>query len=100
MGALLDRTVFLLLLCFLVSRVVISLLKVEEGKVGLAQGKVRSRTVQYPSISLCFDTFKEINVSVLASGEVDKVMNITDLLNSLTFGGIANDRWGSRAISP
>ena len=92
MRALLDKTILLLLLCFFVSRVVISLIRLGEGKIGLAQDKVRSNKVQYPSISLCFEGSS--NVSVLASGEVE-VMNITDNLETLAFGGIFNDRWGS-----
>ena len=94
MRALIDRTIFLLLLSFFTSRVVISMMRVKEDKVGLSQEKVRSRTVQYPSISLCFDTLNDVNVSVLASGEFDQIMNITDRLESLSFGGIANGRWG------
>ena len=98
MRAILDRTIFLLLLCFFVSRVVISLMRVEEGKVGLSQGKVRSNRVQYPSISLCFNSLGHVNVSLLASGEADQVMNVTERLESLYFGGIVDDRWGTTGL--
>ena len=93
MRALLNKTIFFILLCFFVSRVFISLMRLGEGKIGLAQEKVRSNKVQYPSISLCFG--RSSNVSVLASGELDQVMSITDYLEELYFGGIVNDRWGS-----
>ena len=92
MHALLDGTVFLALLCYFISKVVISLLRVEEGKVGLAQEKIRSNTVQYPSITLCFNPVKRVNITTLTSGEDDGVMNVTDVLVSLSFGGIVDDR--------
>ena len=92
MRALIDRTIFLLLLSFFTSRVVISMMRVKEDKVGLSQEKVRSSTVQYPSISLCFDTFNGVNVSVLASGEFDQIVNITARLETFSFAGIVNDR--------
>ena len=91
MRALLNKTIFFILLGFFVSRVFISLMRLGEGKIGLAQEKVRSNKVQYPSISLCYEGSS--NVSVLASGVVE-VMNITDNLETLAFGGIVNDRWG------
>ena len=93
MRALLDRLVFLVLMCFFASRVVISLMRVDKGKVGLSQGKVRSSTVQYPSISLCFDILGQLNTSVLATEEIDQEVRVLDILYSLSFGGIANDRW-------
>ena len=95
MRAILDRTIFLLLLCFFLSRVVISLMKMEEAKVGISQTKIRSSTVQYPSISLCFKTSDDVSVSMLASGESNQVMNITEKLMAISFGGIVNDRWES-----
>ena len=96
MRALLNKTIFFILLGFFVSRVFISLMRLGEGKIGLAQEKVRSNKVQYPSISLCI--YGSSNVSVLASGEVE-AMNITDNLESLAFGGIVNDRWGRKIFT-
>ena len=92
MRALLSKTIFFLLLCFFVSRVSISLMRLGEGKVGLSQAKVRSSTVQYPSITLCFDSVEDVNVSMLASGEGGQVMNLTDKLITLAFQGIVNGR--------
>ena len=43
-------------------------------------------------ISLCFDPLESVNITTLISGEDDGVMNVTDMLVSLTFGGIVNDR--------
>ena len=97
MRVLLDKVILLALLSIFISRVAISLMRMEEGEVGIAQRKIKSNSLQYPDVTLCFHTWYE-NAShtfMKNSGHVPKLgpeMNITELLITLSFYGFINNR--------
>ena len=97
MQALLDKAIILTLLGIFISRVAISVMRMEEGEVGIAQRKMKSNKLQYPDVTFCFHTWYENSSHNFAknSGHVPKlgpVMNITDILITLYFHGYINDR--------
>ena len=92
----LDGIVFFALLGYFVFRVVISVHRMDEAKIGLTQNKMKSQTVQYPSITICFDPFNDCldsvdcrhNPTTLKRWSHEGVMNTTDMGVAVWFGGI------------
>ena len=97
MKALLDKAILLTILGIFISRVAISVMRMEEGEVGIAQRKMKSNKLQYPDVTICCHTWYENSSHNFAknSGQIPKlgpVMNVTDILITLYFYGFVNDR--------
>ena len=96
----LDGIVFFALLGYFVFRVATSVLRMDEAKIGLTQEKIRSPTMQYPSITICFNPFNDCpyrsdcrhNPTTLKRWSHEGVMNATDMRVVAEFGGILDGR--------
>jgi hypothetical protein len=90
--SILSKIVFLSLLIFFVSRVYISLKKLNEKKIGTIQRHETIKTVLYPTVTICPEDYHY----VLDQGKNDTISDpaeLSDLLNMVMYSYLEDNRY-------
>ena len=96
----LEYVVIIGLFCFLSSKVIVSILKFLEHKIGTAQRKIRSDRVKYPTLTFCGLKGDIIyNGTLFDENLLYKVVNMSNIFISWEFHQIIDNRTETVFIS-